>query len=137
MWTLVASNGALGVLLEGVADELLEPPVSCMRLAPHPDGMAPRILNLGDWRAHLLARLERQIALTGDERLADLHAEMLRYPGPEPEHLPSAGDVMVKLELASADGPLTFFSTVTTFGTAVDITLAELSIERRSSRLTR
>jgi hypothetical protein len=74
-------------------------------------------------------RLERQIALTGDERLADLHAEVLRYPGPEPDQLPSAGDVMVKLELACADGPLTFFSTVTTFGTAVDITLAELSIE--------
>jgi transcriptional regulator with XRE-family HTH domain len=130
-WNLLASNGALGVLLEGVAPELLVPPVNCMRLALHPDGLAPRILNLGEWRAHLLHRLERQLALTGDERVAALQDEVLGYPGPpRPEHSPPAGgDVMVGLELASEHGDLSFFSTVTTFGTAVDITVSELSIE--------
>ena len=131
-WNLVASNGALGVLLDGVADELLVPPVNCMRLALHPDGIAPRIVNLAEWRGHLLHRLARQYALTGDEEVARLHEEVIAYPGPEapPEDPAGGGDVMVGLRLAAADGgELSFFSTVTTFGTAVDITVSELSIE--------
>jgi MmyB-like transcription regulator ligand binding domain len=72
-WNLVASNSALGVLLQGVSDALLVPPANCMRLALHPDGLAPRVLNLGEWRSHLLHRLERAIALTGDPALLELH----------------------------------------------------------------
>jgi transcriptional regulator with XRE-family HTH domain len=67
-WNLVASNGSLGPLLEGVAPELLQPPANCMRLSLHPDGMAPRILNLGEWRSHLLHRLERQLAMRSSPR---------------------------------------------------------------------
>jgi len=139
-WNLVASNSALGPLLEGVAPELLQPPVNCMRLALHPDGLAPRILNLAEWRGHLLHRLERQIVLTGDSGLRELHEELLGYPGPsgsDGSATPSGSDssasgteIMVGLRLATADGGrLSFFSTVTTFGTAVDITVSELSIE--------
>ncbi len=129
-WNLVASNGALGALLEGVSPELLVPPVNCLRLALHPDGVAPRILNLGEWRAHLLDRLERQITLTGDERLRELLDELSGYPGADDAvPPPSAGEIMVELRLDSDAGELAFFSTVTTFGTAVDITVSELSIE--------
>jgi transcriptional regulator with XRE-family HTH domain len=129
-WNLVASNGALGPLLEGVAPELLQPPVNCMRLALHPEGLAPRILNLAEWRSHLLHRLARQIALTGDELLVDLRDELLGYPGEgAPEPAPASGDIMVQLRIATEDAELAFFSTVTTFGTAVDITVSELSIE--------
>ncbi len=130
-WNLVASNGALGPLLEGVAPELLQPPANCMRIALHPGGMAPRVINLAQWRTHLLHRLERQIALTGDERLLDLRAELLGYPdAPAREPVPPSGDLMVELKLATGDGEqLSFFSTVTTFGTAIDITISELSIE--------
>ena len=123
------------MLLEGVAPELLQPPVSCMRLALHPDGMAPRIINLAEWRAHLLHRLERQLALTGDERVVEIRDEVLEYstppsPPPKSNHaIPASGDVMVSLKLRSEHGDLSFFSTVTTFGTAVDITVSELSIE--------
>jgi transcriptional regulator with XRE-family HTH domain len=130
-WNLVASNAALGPLLEGAAPELLEPPVNCIRLSLHPDGLAPRILNLAEWRGHLMHRLERQIALTGDRALKELHEEILAYPGGDdrPADVPT-GDIMVELHLATEDGgELAFFSTVTTFGTAVDITVAELSIE--------
>ena len=127
-WNLVASNGALGLLLEGVADDLLVPPANCMRLALHPDGLAPRILNLGEWRGHLLARLRREAALRRDPRLDDLLAEVDAYPGED--HVERSGtDIMVTLRLASSVGDLTLFSTVTTFGTAADITVAELSIE--------
>ncbi len=129
-WNLVASNGALAPLLEGVSPELLIPPVNCMRLALHPEGVAPRILNLSEWRAHLLDRLERQITLTGDEDLRRLVDEVGGYPGGEDPALVSAsGEIMVELRLDSDAGELAFFSTVTTFGTAVDITLSELSIE--------
>lgn len=128
-WNLVASNSALGPLLEGISAELLTPPVNVMRLALHPDGLAPRILNLGEWRAHLLERLERQLTTTGDQRLRGLLDELIAYPGGEPAHLPKAGEIMVELRLDSDAGELAFFSTVTTFGTAVDITVSELSIE--------
>jgi transcriptional regulator with XRE-family HTH domain len=133
-WNLVASNAALGPLLDGVAPELLQPPANCLRIALHPDGLAPRILNFGEWRAHLLHRVTRQIALTDDQRLTELYKELLSYPAPpgsnNGELISAAGEVMVELKLATDDGlQLAFFSTVTTFGTAVDITVSELSIE--------
>src|SRR5207237_4802346 len=105
-WDLIASNGALAPLLDGVAVELLQPPVNCMRLALHPEGLAPRTLNLGEWRTHLLHRLERQIALTRDEDLVALQDELLAYPGPEADSLPPGGEVMVKFRLATDDGEL-------------------------------
>ncbi len=80
-WNLVASNAALGPLLEGASPELLVPPANCMRIALHPDGIAPRIINLGEWRAHLLRRLERQLALSADEELDELLQELRGYPG--------------------------------------------------------
>jgi transcriptional regulator with XRE-family HTH domain len=130
-WNLVMSNSALGPLLEGVAPELLVPPVNCMRLALHPDGLAPRILNLADWRGHLLHRLVRESQLTGDAEVADLYEEMLGYPGPVSEDAPDATAIMVELHIAASDGaePLRFFSTITVFGTAADITVSELSVE--------
>src|SRR4051812_39079615 len=81
-WNVVAANASVGVLLEGVAPELLEPPANVLRISLHPDGVAPRIANLGEWRAHLLERLGRQVALTGDAELAALHDELRAYPGP-------------------------------------------------------
>ena len=83
-WNLVASNAALGPMLEGVSPALLVPPVNTIRLALHPDGVAPRIINLGEYRADLLGRLEREARLTGDAGLTELREEMLGYPGPEP-----------------------------------------------------
>ncbi len=130
-WNLVASNAALGPLLEGVSAGLLEPPVNCIRLSLHPDGLAPRILNLGEWRGHLLHRVERQLRLTADAGLAELLQELNGYPAPTGAAGPRspAEEVMVPLRLASERGELTFFSTVTTFGTALDITVSEISIE--------
>jgi transcriptional regulator with XRE-family HTH domain len=129
-WNLVMSNGALRPLLDGVAPELLAPPVNCMRLALHPRGLAPRILNLGEWRGHLLQRLTHELQVTGDAGLRALLDELRDYPGPVAPDAPDAGAIMVELHLATADGgELAFFSTVTTFGTAADVTLSELSVE--------
>jgi MmyB-like transcription regulator ligand binding domain len=80
-WNLVATNAALAPMLAGVADRaLLEPPVNVLRLSLHPEGLAPRIANLVEWRAHLLDRLRRQIAVTSDPVLADLLRELSTYP---------------------------------------------------------
>jgi transcriptional regulator with XRE-family HTH domain len=131
-WNLVASNRQLGVFLEGVAPALLEPPANVLKVSLHPDGMAPRIANLAEWREHLLSRLRREIAATGDARLAALLEEVSAYPAPEARAapaVPSRGSIAVPLRIRSGDQALTFISTVATFGTAVDVTVAELSIE--------
>lgn len=131
---LVASNDALDVLLEGVAPELLEPPANGMRIALHPRGMAPRTLNLPEWSSHLLHRVGREAQITGDPELVSLYEELIQYPGVEPGpvhgELQSA-DIVLPLRLQDPDGEdeLAFFSTLSTFGTAVDITLSELAIE--------
>jgi transcriptional regulator with XRE-family HTH domain len=128
-WELVAANQGASLLTAGAAPELLEPPVNALRLALHPDGVARRILNLAEWRGHILERLERQARLTGDPALAALLGELRGYPGGE-AHDPREHDVFVPLALAGPDGAaLRFLSTVATFGTAVDVTAAELSIE--------
>ena len=128
-WNLVASNAALGPLLEGVSDALLTPPVNVLRLALHPQGLAPRIRNLAQWRGHLLTRLARECAITGDADLAALADELAGYPGPAPEAPPGAAEIAVELHLDAEGQELAFVSTVTTFGTALDVTVAELSIE--------
>jgi hypothetical protein len=112
----------------------LEPPANAMRIALHPEGLAPRILNFGEWRGNILARIERQARLTGEAAMAELGEELAAYPVPDvgvyaatAEH---AEDVFMPLLLRGPGGEeLNFFSTVATFGTAVDVTVAELSIE--------
>src|SRR5918998_4331919 len=120
-WNLVAANRNVSIFLEGVAPELLEPPANVLRASLHPDGMAPRIVNLAEWRGHLLDRLRREVAATADARLGELLAELEGYARPhEPAPpRPSRGAIAVPLVLRHRDGELTFFSTVATFGTAV------------------
>jgi transcriptional regulator with XRE-family HTH domain len=121
-WEMLAANRA------GVAPELLSPPLNVLRASLHPDGVAPRIVNLGEWRAHVFERLERQIAVSGDAALATLLDELRGYPGPDAA--PNARhDIAVPLRLSSSAGELAFISMVATFGTAVEITASELSIE--------
>ncbi|MBN6039337.1 helix-turn-helix domain-containing protein [Amycolatopsis sp. 195334CR] len=131
-WNMVDSNASVALLIAGVAPELLDGPVNVLRATLHPDGMAPRIANLGEWRAHLLGRLRREVAATADPELSDLLAELRGYPCadvvPEVE-VPKPGDIVVPLRLRHGDTELSFFSTVATFGTPLDVTLAELSIE--------
>src|ERR687897_126115 len=75
-WDLVAANRNVSVFLEGVTPHLLEPPANVLRVSLHPEGMAPRIVNLAEWRGHLLDRLRRELAATADVRLAELLEEV-------------------------------------------------------------
>jgi transcriptional regulator with XRE-family HTH domain len=127
-WELVDANAGVGLLTAGAAPRLLEPPVNVLRLSLHPDGMAPRIINLAQWRAHLLGRLSRQAASTGDVRLAELHEELLGYPGGQAES-PAAADVVAPLRYRHGRQELSFFSMTAVIGTPMDVTVAELAIE--------
>jgi transcriptional regulator with XRE-family HTH domain len=130
-WGLITANHALGSLIAGVSGHLLEPPVNVLRLALHPEGLAPRIANLGEWRAHLLDRLGRQAVVSGDPALAALYDELADFPGgaPNEAHDLSTIDVATPLRLHHEAGVLSYISTITTFGTAVDVTVSELSLE--------
>jgi transcriptional regulator with XRE-family HTH domain len=130
-WHLVTANQAVGMFMAGIAPELLAPPVNVLRLSLHPDGLAPRIVNLGQWREHILARLRRQIAATADPTLVTLHDELAGYPvaddeGDDDDHW---GDLVIPVRIRTDDGILAFFTTTTLFGTPNDITLAEIAIE--------
>jgi transcriptional regulator with XRE-family HTH domain len=114
-WNLVDANGPMGMFIEGVPASLLEPRLNVLRVSLHPDGLASRILNLGEWRAHLLGRLRREIAVTADAVLMELYEELAAYPCEDLE--------------PHVDNEVAFFSTVATFGTPADITVDELSIE--------
>jgi transcriptional regulator with XRE-family HTH domain len=131
-WCLVDANASVALFTAEVRPDLLTPPANVLRVSLHPEGMAPRIVNLGEWRAHLLSRLRRQIALTADAGLAALYDELRAYPcdQPEPEiELPGPGDVVVPLRVRHTESELAFFSTVATFGTPLDVTVSELMIE--------
>jgi transcriptional regulator with XRE-family HTH domain len=132
VWNLVDANAAVAALVGGADPALLAPPANVLRLSLHPDGMAPRIANLGEWRAHLLGRLRRQIDLTADPGLAELHEELRAYPCDQPEpdvELPGPGDVVVPLRFRHGDRELSMLSILASFGTPLDVTVAELSIE--------
>jgi transcriptional regulator with XRE-family HTH domain len=128
-WNLLMANEASMLFLENVPEDLVRPPVNIHRLALHPRGLAARVVNLDEVRGHLVARMARQVALTGDPELLALHEETRAY-GPEHDrpHEPSH-DIVLPTRLRYGDDVLSFFSTVTTFGTAADVTLAELAIE--------
>ena len=127
-WHLIEANTGIALLTQGAAAELLAPPVNVLRLSLHPDGMAPRIANLGEWRAHLLARLARQAEVTGDPELAALHDELDGYPGPKPAR-PAKADIVVPLRYRYGDAELSLISLTAVFGTPLDVTVAELAIE--------
>ncbi len=127
-WTLLDANDAVAGLLPGCAPHLLEPPVNVCRLSLHPDGLAPRIRNLGQWRAHLLGQVGRRARNTGDSRLVDLLRELSEFPGAtDPE--PPPGTVALPLRLVIEDVELAFFSIAAVVETAADVTVQELTVE--------
>lgn len=132
-WQLLNANAAVAPFLRGVDVTLLGPPLNVLRASLHPRGLAPRILNLAEWREHVLSRLAAQIAVSADPVLVQLLEELRGYPAPAAATSRSAtstwAGVAVPLQVESDGAVLSFLSTTTVFGTPVDITLAELAIE--------
>lgn len=133
-WNLVMGNRMARLLLRDVSPHLLAPTPNVLRISLHPEGLAPAIVNLGEWRRHLLDRLKRQVAGSGDAGLAALLQELSAYPELPGEDTPGGfdspmPDVLVLFRLRSPLGELALFSTLTVFGTPLDITLSELALE--------
>ncbi|MFE0735033.1 helix-turn-helix domain-containing protein [Streptomyces sp. NPDC058855] len=135
-YTVVAANRGIGLLLDGLPEHLVAQPANAMRITLHPEGLAPRIRNLREWRGHLLAQMERQIALARSEPLRALYEEVAAYPLPE-----GAGDAddrpdpepypyfALPLRIEHDGRVLSFVSSISTFNTPMDVTVAELAIE--------
>ena len=132
-WHLVAHNRMLPLLMSSASAALLQPPINVLRLSLHPQGLAPMVVNLPAWRAHVLARLQRQIVATGDAELVRLLIELRALPLPEGcaeiEATGALHDVAVPLTLKGPHGVLNFITTITVFGAPHDVTLAELAVE--------
>ncbi|MEU3830601.1 helix-turn-helix transcriptional regulator [Streptomyces sp. NPDC029080] len=132
-YTVVAANRGIAMLLEGVPESLTAPAPNAMRLTLHPEGLAPRIRNLREWRGHLLAQMEREIALHRSDRLRVLYEEVAAYPVPEePPGAEPAEPVpyfALPLRIEHAGRTLSFVSSISTFNTPMDVTVAELAIE--------
>jgi len=132
-WTLISANAAIAPLLRNVRDtSLLEGPMNVLRLSLHPEGLAPDIVNLAEWRGHLLDRLRQQIHMSADPILGGLLKELHQLsPGSDAadEVRHDYAGIAVPLKLRTAAGTLSLISTTTVFGTPVDVTLSELAIE--------
>ncbi|MFE6889498.1 helix-turn-helix domain-containing protein [Streptomyces sp. NPDC057694] len=133
-YNVVAANRGIALLMESLPEHLLTAePLNAMRLTLHPEGLAPRIRNLRAWRGHLLAQMERQIALARSSALRALYDEVAAYPVPERDDDPEPADDVPYFALPMViehDGHvLSFVSSISTFNTPMDVTVAELAVE--------
>jgi hypothetical protein len=129
-WNLVTANRMVALLLKGIPERLLGQPLNILRLAFHPEALAPRTVNLAEWCGHLLERLHRQCEATADHELIKLYNDLKAYPIPaRAGPLPPDNNVAIPLKLRHDGEVLSFISTTMVFGTPVDVTLSELALE--------
>lgn len=130
-WNMIAANKTVPLMLEGVDAALLAPPVNVLRLSLHPKGLAQRIVNLYEWREHLLSRLKKQVEDTADFELEKLLNELNGYSIDKSKRVRSGNlnNIVVPLKIESRFGTLSFISTTTVFGTPVDVTVSEIALE--------
>jgi transcriptional regulator with XRE-family HTH domain len=128
-WNLINANAAAFWLCADVAPHLIENGINVARLTLHPEGLAPRIADFDAFAAQLLAHMGHTLAATHDPELAVLIEECTRY-APGARRSDMRGDEVVLPMRLELDGQtLAFLSTITTFGAARDVTVADVSIE--------
>ncbi|MET9021344.1 helix-turn-helix transcriptional regulator [Actinopolymorpha sp. NPDC004070] len=147
-WDLLAANGAMGAFLRDLPGELGQAPVNILRATLHPDGLAAQIVNLAQWRSHVLRRVRRQLERTAADGLAPLLTELEGYGPPAAQSTPTAApapstpstpsaptdattadDLVVPLRMTTPYGDLALLYTATVFGSPRDVTLDEIAIE--------
>ncbi|WP_030662422.1 helix-turn-helix domain-containing protein [Streptomyces cellulosae] len=136
LYDVVAANRGVLMLLDGIPESLLAQPLNAMRLTLHPQGLAPRIRNLRQWRGHLLAQMQQHIALHRSQRLRELYEEVAAYPVPEADDRTGTDEpaspvphFALPLRIEHEGRTLSFVSSISTFNTPMDVTVAELAIE--------
>ncbi len=138
-WTLVQANAAAGALFEGIDPALLAPPLNVLRLSFHPQGLAPRIVNLGQWRHHVLERSQQQIDESGDPFLSELRSELIALSANDNQRPPPniSTDPMLavplELRMPDSDRVMRFISTTTVFSTATSVTVSEVFLSGRQT----
>jgi transcriptional regulator with XRE-family HTH domain len=126
-WNIVGANASTVALAEWLDPALLEPPNNLERVTRL---LLPRIVNLGEVRAYFLERLRRQVAVSGDDDLGALVDALSAFPAPDSSTEAAVRGILMPLSLRAPDGSeLSLFGTVATFGTPVEVTTSELSIE--------
>ncbi|CAM5244995.1 XRE family transcriptional regulator OS=Streptomyces alboniger OX=132473 GN=CP975_30475 PE=4 SV=1 [Streptomyces alboniger] len=133
-YDVIAANRGIAMLMEGIPEDLFGAPLNAMRLTLHPRGLAPRIRNLREWRGHLLHQMERQIALQRSDALREVYEEVAAYPVQDPgvDAFDAGTDVpyfALPLRIEHDGHVLSFISSISTFNTPMDVTVAELAIE--------
>lgn len=130
-WNIVTTNAGIALLLGGIDPAAADLQGNIARIALHSAGLAPRIVNLAEFRAHILHRLQSQFAATGDARLEALLAEIRTYPnGPASDARPDDhGQIAIPMRLIHNDQVLSFITTTTVFGSAHDVLVSELTLE--------
>ncbi len=128
-WNLVSANRMVAPLMDGIPQRLMGQPFNVLRLAFHPEGLAPRTVNLAEWCAHLLERLHRQCEATADPELLRLYDDLRAFKIPARSAPITTDSVAIPFKMRYGGEVLSFFSTTMVFGTPVDITLSELALE--------
>jgi transcriptional regulator with XRE-family HTH domain len=132
-WNLVAANQAASVLAGVIDASLLTAPINVMRAGLHPRGLARWIVNLEQVRNYFTSRLQAQVALTADPKLAALLDEINSYPSPHDSERAShpPGDLGAgPIRVRAPDGSeLSFFGMFATFDAPFDVASSELAIE--------
>jgi hypothetical protein len=132
-WQLVSANLAALVLVDGVDPDLVQPTCNVLRASLHPRGLAPRIVNLEPWSAHIIGNLRRQVAITGDEELRALEHELVGYVVAMGVAVPQSAEaprsIVMPMRLRTDEGELALMTMIANFGNALDITLSELTLE--------
>ncbi|MBC2777256.1 helix-turn-helix domain-containing protein [Parasphingopyxis marina] len=130
-WNILAANDAISFFTEQIGSALLAQPMNALKIALHPEGLAPQVVNLAEWHAHVMEQLDRSIEASADEGLVALRAEIAGYPHAQAEEPPAADPdrIWLPLIIDTVVGRMSFVSTITIFGTPVDVTLSELALE--------
>lgn len=130
-WEVLATNHAMQTFLNGLPAELARPPVNMLRMTLHPHGLASWVVNLAQWRTHVLRRVRRQLARTAADGLSELVSELEGYDAPDssPTATGNANELVVPLQMATPYGDLALLYVATVFGSPRDVTLDEIAIE--------
>lgn len=128
-WHLVRANESALGWTTGVADHLLEAPIDIIALTLHPDGLAPRIVNLEEVATHLVERVRRQASILGSDTLGAIADRAENWVPRSRRDQPSGDTPTLTMRFETDRGVRSYLSVVSTFGTALDVTAAELTIE--------